>query len=70
MSTTRSGTPSLGRRFEDWILRVLPSESRTLVVLVVLTLALALAIWQLPVWAPLNILILPMVVGIPRGARD
>jgi hypothetical protein len=63
MSTTRSGTPSLGRRFEDWILRVLPSESRTLVVLVALTVALSLAIWLLPVWAPLNILILPMVVG-------
>ena len=52
MSTTRSGGPSLGRRFEDWLLRVLPSETRTLVVLVVLTVALGLAIWQLPDWSP------------------
>ena len=66
MSTTRSGTPSLGRRFEDWILRVLPSESRTLVVLVVLTGALSLAIWLLPRWSPLNVLILPRVVGSVR----
>lgn len=63
MSTPRSGAPSVGRRFEDWLLRVLPSETRTLVVLVVLTVGLGLAIWKLPLWAPINILILPMVLG-------
>ena len=63
MSTTRSGAPSIGRRFEDWLLRVLPSETRTLVVLVVLTLVLGLAILELPLWAPITVLILPMVVG-------
>ena len=42
---------------------MLPSETRTLVVLVVLTLALGLAIWKLPDWAPITVLILPMVVG-------
>ena len=63
MSTPRSGGPSLGRRFEDWLLRVLPSETRTLAVLVVLTVALGLAILRFTDWAPTTILIVPMVVG-------
>jgi hypothetical protein len=65
MSTSRSGaaSPSLGRRFEDALQRVLPPESRTLTVLVVLTVALALAVWVLTEWAPLNVLIVPMVLG-------
>jgi hypothetical protein len=64
MSTARSGAaPSLGHRFEEWLVRVLPTETRTLIALVALALALGLAIWQLPVWAPLNVLVLPLVLG-------
>ena len=60
MSTSRSGAaPSLGHRFEEWLVRVLPTETRTLIALVALTLALGLAIWQLPVWTPLTVLVLP-----------
>jgi hypothetical protein len=65
MSTARSAgaSPSLGRRFEDWLMRVMPPESRALGVLVVLTLAIAAAIWWIPDWSPINTLIVPLVVG-------
>jgi hypothetical protein len=64
MSTSRPGAaPSLGHRFEEWLVRVLPAETRTLIVLVALTVALSLSIWQLPVWTPLTVLVLPMVLG-------
>jgi hypothetical protein len=44
-------------------MRVMPPESRALGVLVVLTFAIALAIWKVPDWSPINTLIVPLVVG-------
>jgi hypothetical protein len=64
MSTTRSGSrPTLGRRFEEWLVRVLPAERLSLVALVALTVALAIAIWWVPEWMPITTLIVPMVLG-------
>jgi hypothetical protein len=65
MSTTRSGaaSPSLGRRFEDWIQRVLPRESGTLVTLVVVTAAVAVGIAIVPGWVPLSTMVIPLVVS-------
>lgn len=63
MSTPRSGAQRVGRRFEARILRRLPPDSLTLVVLVAVTVGLAICIWKVPDWSPINTLIVPMVVG-------
>lgn len=62
MSTARSGAPSAGHRLEAWSRRVLPPETRTLILLVVLTLAFGAAIWVFTE-SPITSLVIPMVVG-------
>ena len=63
MSTPRSGAPSAGRQLEAWLTRLLPTESKALMALVVVTVVTSFAIWQFPGWTPMNTLIVPMVVG-------
>ncbi|WP_082623904.1 PP2C family protein-serine/threonine phosphatase [Nocardioides sp. Soil805] len=63
MSTTRSGTPSAGQRLSARMRRLLPPDTRTLLVLVVVTVVMGVGIWTVPDWSPVSALIIPMVVG-------
>ncbi|SFB00765.1 Stage II sporulation protein E (SpoIIE) [Nocardioides alpinus] len=63
MSSARERRPTLGERARDLLNRVVPRGSRSLIVLVVATVAIGVAIWQFPVDAPLVTLLVPLVVS-------
>ena len=55
--------PAFGRRVELAVRRVLPRGSRTLVLLVLATALIGVSIWQLPLYVPLNMMVVPLVVS-------
>jgi hypothetical protein len=58
-----SPTADVGHWFERIARRVVPRGSRTVTLLVVATVAIGIAIWFVPDWAPLSALTVPMVVS-------
>ena len=63
MSSRRDRRPAAGRRLGRALDRVLPRGSRILVLLVVSTVLIGVAIWFLPLYAPLVTLLVPLVVS-------
>ena len=63
MSSPRDRRPAAGRRLGRALDRVVPRASRVLVLLVISTVLIGLAIWFLPLYAPLVTLLVPLVVS-------
>lgn len=67
MTQSRAARPTarsvLGRVVDPLLRRFFPRGSRTLTLLVLLTIALGAAIWTLPHYAPLVIILIPLVVS-------